>query len=1703
MSSKAQPRPYQLELLSAALTRNIIAFLDTGAGKTLISILLMENLSQDLIPVSRSDIEAMLRGDSGANSVLFNNQTKISQVEIDGFTLPRQPKKIVFLAPTVSLVNQQAEKIRNSCDLIVGEYSRDDSTSVSYWDRLGWYSEMSCHHVLIFTPQVFLNTMRHGFINISTDVALIVFDECHHAWKNHPYNLLMKEFYHTLPPDAEKPKILGMTASPIYQKSTTIDVALQGLVELQQSLDCHIVTISDRNMLEGHISHAKEYLVEFNPSQNGIFDLVISGNIALESNSPELKKLDEEHEEQVARCLNLIKELETDLGSWCAGRLAVRLFNSIWQGSSSSSSTDKMSSNIQQKTLDRFRCGEVNLLVVTKVAEEGIDIPACKLIVIFDLFRSNSGYVQSRGRARDIHGSEYIIMVKRHDMHALDVISQAKVSEMMTRTLVSSLTANTDQNSSSISVVKSETDNAVIDELVGVDDVYATNLTTVLPSGFNSILSRFLKRKPEYSVFIEGSQKINPSLWAKYFELKSKQDSISSITPDPFANDRFESKFKEQISSGFAYKLKVLKSFQSSETVEIVGSVRFTRKLAIQSAGLEAIKYLHRTGALNDHLLPAGLAKRKATAFAFRRLLEIKTNYEDEANGKLKTLQQFVFDSALGENQSDASFVVEQKVPDCFVHSEKWIEICSEAEDSQRLDSMQFYAAIVSFGPEFEELSQNIYNSPIINIQNILNNDERVLNQPKRTLAILTLAPIPTEVIPDIPMFLGQDPCTVKILNIGFEKIIRIAKSELEKLRSFQSKFWNIVLHHQNTKIPDNTAEQMKNIKDTSSMFMIAPVLGYFKKEAFENFEWVFDWNLVSAVDEERRVPLHNWIAVLEKKIAQTKTDSPSDLKDGLKVHTKSIAFGGMNLLDPIYDPANNIDSDLEFESDLEVEKNENTLLDVVQSLGIGQEQKLRKRKRNEREKIISVEINFQTDIKYFDTVPSFDTVFDFLQEHNTTQNGSWERLRSSSRIATKLNMLLCQTILQTHHNGMVYIPNELACHLNVNSPFTTEKFADVSSFADYFEKLGYNLQHNDAPMLEVFKVPALRSYTRPFEPSILSPDSAKIYLPLDACNVLPVPAELFKIAQILPSILSRVETFCLIEETRKKLELTNISINTMLQAFTATSALESYSYERLETLGDSFLKFACSANLIKQNPTFNEGDLSKLRGHIVSNKNLCEISRKFELGGLMVISPFKARVWSPPRVFWKDNQSITILQRRFSEKKLADFVEALIGAAFIDSGAESSWKLLSRFGLINQEALLDLAKPEFYLDFKMDEHLLVNNNAQLVDVDTKNIGGNDLSVEILELQIGYKFREKNLALQAITHKSFAGKTHSYEILEFLGDAILDWIIMQYVFGQYLNLSPEKLTELRQAAVNSESFCRLAVSTGLYRFLLHSSPILERQIQAYLSYLLLTGAMNSSPGEAIQEGPKVLGDLFEAIVGAIYMDSNYSLAAVWNALKPMISPFLTKYVTPEVVEKSPIRQMHEYYQGLGFTPENILYQYEETEENGIAEIVTTVFLVDESIGCGSGNTKQLSKRRATIAALKWADSNKLKIDHLLLTRQKCSPQSLKTEKLKRVEKRDEVIENKPDPSNFHETNNEETNSCSRKSLHEPQSFSIFTSFLAALEMNELNQLKVHPTSSSSVNYFLMQLMAIQQQERLQLQAIQNEQLQLLLKKSKS
>lgn len=128
--------------------------------------------------------------------------------------------------------------------------------------------------------------------------------------------------------------------------------------------------------------------------------------------------------------------------------------------------------------------------------------------------------------------------------------------------------------------------------------------------------------------------------------------------------------------------------------------------------------------------------------------------------------------------------------------------------------------------------------------------------------------------------------------------------------------------------------------------------------------------------------------------------------------------------------------------------------------------------------------------------------------------------------------------------------------------------------------------------------------------------------------------------------------------------------------------------------------------------------------------------------------------------------------------------------------------------------------------------------------------------IEILEKKLGYTFKDKQLIIKALTHKSFK-KPYDNERLEFLGDAVLDLIVGEFLFHKFSNETEGDLSKLRAALVNEKSFAKMATNLDLGAF------------------IFLSVAEQNNGGKT---KPSILSDAFEALIAAVHLEAGYQRA---------------------------------------------------------------------------------------------------------------------------------------------------------------------------------------------------------------------------------
>ncbi|XP_035891817.1 endoribonuclease Dicer [Anopheles stephensi] len=419
-----------------------------------------------------------------------------------------------------------------------------------------------------------------------------------------------------------------------------------------------------------------------------------------------------------------------------------------------------------------------------------------------------------------------------------------------------------------------------------------------------------------------------------------------------------------------------------------------------------------------------------------------------------------------------------------------------------------------------------------------------------------------------------------------------------------------------------------------------------------------------------------------------------------------------------------------------------------------------------------------------------------------------------------------------------------------------------------------------------------------------------------------------------------------------------------LLQAITTKSSSDVFNLERFEVLGDAFLKFGVSVYILFRHTSWHEGYLTSCKSRMVSNRNLVYCAMSYGLPGKIKVHDFDPKNdWVPPlssvpapirRAMIEANESPALLynlklsedevqrgeatqatvegflpriekaeqpsrstlqsvlqQVQIPDKAVADATEALMGVCVKTVGYERSCRILSHLGIVPRDhdvgEVLRTGRYEvadyFPIRHKVDQ-LLCNPDR-------------------IESILGYRFQNRTYLLQAFTHSSYTshGLTSSYQQLEFLGDAVLDFLVSMYIFERNPTMSPGQLTDLRSALVNNVNLACVLVRYDLHLYILSQSPMLTDTIGKFVDvqrnnnnrtgdWVRLLTEESDIPLAEYVDVPKVLGDVLEALIGAIYLDSNNDLGVVWKVCYRLMRDEIVSFGRDTPIQV--VRQLYEH-----------------------------------------------------------------------------------------------------------------------------------------------------------------------------------------------
>ncbi|XP_077537077.1 endoribonuclease Dicer-S-like isoform X2 [Haemaphysalis longicornis] len=1559
------PREYQVELFEAARKENIIVCLGTGTGKTFIAVMLIR------------EYDAAVR-------VPFEEGGK----------------RTFFLVPTVPLVVQQQKAIKDQTDLRVGGYVGD--MNVDNWSAEHWNAEFVQSQVLVMTPDVFRLIIQHGFLALSR-VNLLVLDECHRAVKQHTYREIMRCM--DVVPQEDRPRILGLTASVLNSKAKEREVERR-IRDLEAALSARVLTVSNQQSMARYGTKPKQVLVEHEQQQS------LSGGVSVElPKAPRSRGTTSQGQELDRRQASLAGVL-LNLGPWCAHLAATvvmdearhmldgqddptvlreveaslewfaevrsRLKRCIDAATSSpappegehpllvlssaklcrllqilgpfqpgggmrpphalplcgivfvkerlvarvlcdwlhevaariprfgylkpcfivghggnlqlGSKEAGMSFKKQCKVLRQFCRQEHNLLVATSVVEEGMDVPKCNLVVRFDFPDDFRSYVQSKGRARHQH-SLYVMMASRDD-YALACTNLHNYLAIEA-TLMNKCHERRAPLESEVVL------SFAVDELlppympVREDGAPRITLTSAI-----ALVNRYCMVLPS-DIFT----RLKPSYEMSSLLVEGKEMFVCTVYL-PMA-----SPLKEPIQ----------------------GIAMETKKQAKMAAALETCKRLHEIGEFDSSLLPIK---------AVRRVLE-DSDEEDADDAPPGTAKA-------GTKKRRRVYPK---------------QVCRLFAKARPMTAGRYRLHVLT--------------TTLVRLASDLQNwrQEKLPDPQDYPLwfALLLREDMPS--LPKFPIFTRSGDELVCVVKAGE---MDLSEEQCSVLQCFHRVIWDDVLRMKNRRLLSF------DLDAAPSSVLLAPVV-------LDSPSAMIDWSLVEAilagnivqpVDEGGyKFPEHLFRDAIvvphyahphqpyntfyvqrvrhDLDVDHVEGKAGTTMREYLSVcHRLTVTNPAQPLLEVSY-----------------TEKRMNLLTPRYRN---------RKGDRFSKKSAAHRRVEFR--------VPEFCDV-------HPVPAGLWRKAVCLPSILYRLNQLLVMeefraSIAQATSVGLTEVAS----------------WPDMDFQSDVPQSVCNSLQHGPSGEVEFGGLDPHHAVSR----EIRMPRLSKSFELQPELRDNPGPS---------PGLL--------------------------LEAMTSAKAADSFDLERLEVLGDSFLKLVVTIDLFSGSTSEQEGQLTQMRARIICNRNLLNLGCVLNVGPMLAQEQFEPhRNWLPPGycapegaeetlldtgfVYWAFKRDPKILVRvtrqelaqlyqeyqadkerpdfvapaqdtsgpvpiclstQLPDKSVADSVEAIIGAYLLTTGPLGACRVMKGMGV-----KLRLCKPSLPWEERGDpggeeeegeEPLLLGFPAPRTALlryvpDPEGELSSPTSpwhgpLELAERTLGYAFRDRSFLLQACTHASYYRNrlTDCYQRLEFLGDAVIDYLVTRYLYEVPRTFRPGQLTDLRSSLVNNSFFAALVVRHGLHRCLLHCNPGLFSAIGRFVQHQArLRPGRHGGAGDGdgdhsgsssededgsttdeilnlnanrdkVQDNPaywrvlqrfylheeecqqpeevevpKALGDLFESLIGAVFLDCGMALDTVWAILYRLFGREIESFV--HRVPLPPIRALFERFPHARFSQAEVL-----------------------------------------------------------------------------------------------------------------------------------------------------------------------------------
>ncbi|CAL4067860.1 unnamed protein product, partial [Meganyctiphanes norvegica] len=1491
--SEFKTRSYQLELFDHAKEKNSILVLGTGSGKTFISILLIKHHA------------AKIRG-------LFSEGAMRS----------------VFVVNTVPLVRQQSAAIKMHTGLSVGFY--DGSMNVDTWDKKVWLQELEKYEVIVIIDAIFRDIVLHKYLPMER-VNLLILDECHHATGNSPMNEIMREYQSVKQLDKNKcPKILGLTACAIQKKCKATELGVEKLCrELEKSLDSTLVTSYDLSTVKKYSTGAKEIVstFEISLSSSSLFQEEIHSQLLDVINYiGKREDFDEKEKKSIKKSINNIFDLMKLIGDWSAKKAieyeiedlekkVTRADEPRWRDIISYIK-DKLKeiheyclTEGQDNPTEYLNSKVIKLLDILKeygskkvfgiIFVERRNVAKLLYDLLLDMSKLDSdlmyikpGYVIGANNRpdADINLAEEEMKRMEETLKAfrnddLNIIVSTSVLEEGVDIRKCNLVIRFDMPMNYRGYVQSRgRARAEISSYILLGSIQECHKIKSDIKDYNRIEKILQKRchgrreptSQEVRNYFNNSENISPYL--PYGEEGPKVTENSAVQLinrycGTLPQDKFSNLYPEieedETDEGIVIGITLPKTNAPLKST-IKGNPMKNKDLAKKSAALELCKKLHEMEELDEHLFPT----EKTPEDILKGLVDVPEEITEPGDPQPGTRKR------------------KQVYP---------MHVCESFNLTWTLEKFKLYSI---------SITSNNSNNEYININS--------------KNSVISLGFISQKYIVSSPFSLFSQKFGELVVNVNLIKEdMTIYEENLLLIKQFHMLVFQNLLHL--------NSYMFKSTKDKGTL--IAPLI----------HGCDIDLECLREIDASKSF----W-----KEVQSTKPFN-SIFSDSIiqpwygKASKEGTMYYVENLLEHM-SPMSEFPEDkklyktfveyYEKNHEIKIGNLDQPLLEcrfVHKELNYVNKYNIKCKKQRSQPPLLVPELvnilvlpaSLWWQIMCLPSIlhctNSLNVSYELccrigsipVQDVDDIQRQTIDTLWSKNK---------AQAALENHDNICVALAEKIDSVLHPK--MLLQSLTLASSNADF------NLEQ-----LEVLGDSFLKYATSEFLFMKYRNDhEGKL---TQRRSVLISNRTLYGRAKLknIPEFLQRLPL-----NLRTHGYLPGFVVKTELSEELCTQGLASDLWHRINARQPVNLKEEVFKLMQEKQ---NKEESQKLHKKKISSQEKCESAEDF-FPGTDVDTYTKMEVVSSDVEMdaeeynhqTESNESITgevdsskninLLHKEhevynpwthhiLSDKSIADAVEALIGVHLLVGGADSAHQFLHWLGIGLHQTVEN--------EEKILQNAIICSESWVADevIDIYN----RICLDKLELILQYSFNEKSFLVQAVTHSSCVQHkvTECYQRLEFLGDAVLDYLITGHIYTHQNKCTPGQMTDLRSQYVNNTSLANVSARLQLQQYLLHSNSKLQASIGRFLEVsatsnedhdLELNTEDDTDDVDEV-EVPKALGDLVEAIIGAVYLDSGRSLQETWKVIKNMLGDSLHDDISPDKIPINYIRKLYEQYPGEG------------------------------------------------------------------------------------------------------------------------------------------------------------------------------------------